>query len=283
MTSPNSVRRMALAAVSSLLAACGTPQPRPAPDVADIATVFLAEPMRQAAVEMRWQVGAAEQSEAVSCLASVDATKIGEQLAPTLFYDLTPVELHEADAFLASPSGRAFRKQQRLQSSTRTMTTRAIDDLRIFSETPAGEKLVGPRAVTRYMPAFDAHLAQVAQWCETKPQLVEVSMSPQVKRPPGYPEFRCDMPKVSYPRTAWRQGDAGRVVVRLWVNEFGNVYLTALNASSGTPALDTEARRAVKAMQCTPYELDGKAIPVHALQPIEFRLQWQRRLSPIAR
>ncbi len=82
-------------------------------------------------------------------------------------------------------------------------------------------------------------------------------------------QIECRIAKPEYPRSARRRGEVGTVMIRLTVDERGQVSV-ALERSSGFPDLDASARQTAAAAQCKPFIEGGRAIRVTALQPFNF-------------
>lgn len=82
----------------------------------------------------------------------------------------------------------------------------------------------------------------------------------------------CRVPAPEYPRKARRMKLEGSVLVRLVIDNKGQVQSANIARSSGNQELDEAARKAVMAASCTPYMENGRAISVRAAQPVSFRL-----------
>lgn len=78
---------------------------------------------------------------------------------------------------------------------------------------------------------------------------------------------------VRYPPALEAQGAEGTVLLRLFVDEKGNVNQdsTRIAESSGYPALDSAALAAAPALRFAPALHDGTPIRTLFLQPIQFR------------
>jgi len=86
---------------------------------------------------------------------------------------------------------------------------------------------------------------------------------------------------VNYPSDLWEQQVEGTVVLRLHLDERGSVVpdSTRISETSGYPALDSAALRAVPDMQFAPARRDGRPVAITFLQPVHFRHQ-QRTGTP---
>lgn len=76
------------------------------------------------------------------------------------------------------------------------------------------------------------------------------------------------LPKPIYPATAKAVKAAGQVIVRIWVDENGNV--TNAQAVSGHPLLQTAAVAAARQAKFTPTKIAGKAVKVTGLLTYTF-------------
>lgn len=77
----------------------------------------------------------------------------------------------------------------------------------------------------------------------------------------------------AYPPLSRRQGEEGKVVLRVELDEQGNVSAARVAASSGFARLDEAALAAVKTWRCNPARRDGQPVRAVALQPFKFVLQ----------
>jgi len=76
-----------------------------------------------------------------------------------------------------------------------------------------------------------------------------------------------------YPPASRRMGEAGTVVLRVELDERGNVDAARVHSSSNHSRLDEAAVAAVKTWRCTPAHRDGQPVRATALQPFNFILQ----------
>lgn len=76
-----------------------------------------------------------------------------------------------------------------------------------------------------------------------------------------------------YPSISRRMGEEGKLVLRVELDENGQVDTAVVVDSSGYPRLDKAAMTAVKDWQCRPPLRDGQPIRAIALQPFNFVLQ----------
>ena len=86
---------------------------------------------------------------------------------------------------------------------------------------------------------------------------------------------------VNYPPDLWQQQVEGTVVLRLHVDDKGNVVpdSTKVAETSGNPALDSAALKAVPDMRFAPARRGGQPVATTFLQPVHFRHQ-QRTAAP---
>lgn len=79
----------------------------------------------------------------------------------------------------------------------------------------------------------------------------------------------------TYPTLSRRLGEAGKLVVRVELDDSGRVSTAQVVTSSGFARLDAAALAAVRSWRCQPAQRDGRAVPAVALQPFEFTLEGQ--------
>jgi len=89
----------------------------------------------------------------------------------------------------------------------------------------------------------------------------ELSVSCPERTAPGYPKF------------SQRLGEEGTVMLRVELNETGQVAAARVNSSSGYARLDEAALAAVLTWRCTPATRDGAPVRAVAMQPFKFMLQ----------
>lgn len=75
-----------------------------------------------------------------------------------------------------------------------------------------------------------------------------------------------------YPSLSRRMGEEGAVVLRVELDEQGNVSSARVATASGYQRLDEAALAAVKSWRCTPAWRDGQPVRAVALQPFKFIL-----------
>lgn len=81
-------------------------------------------------------------------------------------------------------------------------------------------------------------------------------------------------PDVVYPRLSKRYGEAGRVLVRAFVDAAGGAPRSVqVSQSSGHARLDEAALSAVQKARFKPYTDNGQPVEGWALIPIDFELE----------
>jgi protein TonB len=81
-------------------------------------------------------------------------------------------------------------------------------------------------------------------------------------------------PAVTYPRLSKRNGEAGLVVVRAYIDTSGGAPRSVLvEKPSRHPRLDEAAVAAVRKARFKPYTENGRPVEGWALIPIEFELE----------
>lgn len=88
------------------------------------------------------------------------------------------------------------------------------------------------------------------------------------------------MPELLYPDAAFRQGIAGRVVLRIYVNETGGIDAIDVVESEPAGVFEQAAVNAVLETRFTPAELFGR--PVKNVKTIEIRLDPGAEVPPAA-
>ena len=86
-------------------------------------------------------------------------------------------------------------------------------------------------------------------------------------------QAQCSVPEPVYPSLSRRIGEEGKAMVRLFINESGQVEKVSLAQSSGIQRLDQAALDAGQKARCKPFIEFGKPIRVTAIQPYIFRLE----------
>lgn len=86
-------------------------------------------------------------------------------------------------------------------------------------------------------------------------------------------QAQCSVPEPIYPSLSRRIGEEGKAMVRLFINESGQVEKVSLAQSSGVQRLDQAALDAGQKARCKPFIEFGKPIKVTAIQPYIFRLE----------
>ncbi|MCC6657258.1 MAG: energy transducer TonB [Rhodocyclaceae bacterium] len=77
----------------------------------------------------------------------------------------------------------------------------------------------------------------------------------------------------AYPPLSRRLNEEGKVVLRVELDEHGNIGAARVAASSGFARLDEAALAAVKTWRCTPARRDGQPVRAVATQPFKFELR----------
>ena len=81
-----------------------------------------------------------------------------------------------------------------------------------------------------------------------------------------------DVP-IEYPLEMWDQGIEGETVLRVRVNEAGEVDSVAVVETSGHEALDSAAAEGARAMRFNPGQRGGRDVPVWVRMPVHFSKQ----------
>ena len=78
---------------------------------------------------------------------------------------------------------------------------------------------------------------------------------------------------MEYPRASRRMGEAGRVLLRVYIDEAGQPRQVLLAQSSGFARLDEAAIAAMKKARFKPYTENGRPTAGWAPAPIDFELE----------
>lgn len=157
-------------------------------------------------------------------------------------------------------------------------------------EPPKQIKLEKPRPVTRPQPRQLVAAAPVASPAErVAPPPDPPAPEPVVEAPPAPPakpagpvtlgeELAVACPErlaPVYPSPSRRLGEQGKVVLRVELDERGQVSAARVSTSSGSQRLDEAALGAVRQWRCNPAHRNGIAVRAVALQPFHFVLEGQ--------
>lgn len=82
-----------------------------------------------------------------------------------------------------------------------------------------------------------------------------------------------DPPAPEYPRLSKRNGESGRVLVRVYIDTAGLPHSVQVTSSSGHPRLDESAASAVQKARFKPYTENGQPLAAWTTVPINFELE----------
>jgi len=105
------------------------------------------------------------------------------------------------------------------------------------------------------------------------PAAMSVAKAAAPVTPPVFDADYLLNPPPAYPRESRRNGEQGRVVLRVLVGTAGTAEEVRLRASSGHPLLDQAAQDAVRRWKFVPATRGAQAVPAWVLIPISFRLK----------
>jgi protein TonB len=133
----------------------------------------------------------------------------------------------------------------------------------IVAETPviAPADPVAPPPPPRPAPAIEAPPAPPPRPAEPVMLGSELSVACPERTPPRYPHH------------SRRMGEEGSVVLRVELDEHGNVSTARVATSSGFTRLDEAALAAVRGWRCVPPTHHGRPARAVAVQPFNFVLQ----------
>ncbi|NTV10441.1 MAG: energy transducer TonB [Zoogloea sp.] len=90
--------------------------------------------------------------------------------------------------------------------------------------------------------------------------------------PPRFDAAYLDNPPPAYPASARRNGEEGRVLLRVHVTTGGRADEIQVQSGSGSESLDQAARAAVRRWRFEPARQGGQAVVAWVLVPIVFKL-----------
>jgi protein TonB len=105
------------------------------------------------------------------------------------------------------------------------------------------------------------------------PQAVPPAPAPQPRIIPASAVQYLEPIALEYPRMAKRLGEAGRVLIRVFIDEVGLAKNAQVNRSSGHSRLDDAALAAVQKARFKPYMENGAPVAGWAFIPLEFELE----------
>ena len=129
-----------------------------------------------------------------------------------------------------------------------------------------------PLPETPEVPAPPAPPVVVVQ-APPPPPVPPAPPPPEPKLIPASAVQYLEPPVLIYPRLSARAREAGRVMVRVLIDEAGLPRSVQVSQSSGHPRLDEAAVAAVQKARFKPHTENGKAISVWALIPANFDLE----------
>jgi protein TonB len=121
-------------------------------------------------------------------------------------------------------------------------------------------------------PQPDTPLAEISEAISTSTVTAPPAPAPKI-----IPASAIDYlvpPPIEYPRASRKLREAGRVIVRVYVDEGGIPRVTQVKRSSGFVRLDEAALDAVQKALFKPYVEHGVAVAGWALIPLDFDLEY---------
>ena len=117
---------------------------------------------------------------------------------------------------------------------------------------------------------------------EPAPVVAAAPVAPPAPPPPPPPPPRnlsasavqyLEPLQVEYPRLSKRLGEAGVVMLRVFIDEAGRVRDVQVSRTSGHPRLDDAAMAAVQKARFKPPSENGQAVSGYAQVPVDFQLE----------
>lgn len=145
------------------------------------------------------------------------------------------------------------------------------------TEAPSARATVAPEPVPEVAPDAPASASPRA---EAALAAAAPSMPASAAAPPPAPRLLppsavqyLEPPVPEYPRASRLAGEAGRVLVRVFIDEGGRPRQVHVAQSSGHARLDDAALAAVRGARFKPATENGQALAGHALIPLTFDLE----------
>ena len=183
----------------------------------------------------------------------------------------------QAPAALPTPA-------QALVRPVRSSPVAPVALLSVSARSPATVSVVPPDAQAARAAADDAptrpteasaasHAVASSSVTSAEDEIVVPASPPAPKDLPAESVQYLVPPVPVYPRLSRRQGETGRVLVRVYIDEAGLPRTVQLSASSGHARLDDAARQAVQQARFKPYAENGRPMGGWALIPLTFDLE----------
>ncbi len=160
-----------------------------------------------------------------------------------------PVELPKPKPQITPPKPKSVAsKPKQVQQPTQ---------IAVPSESPAATPISSPA------PAIAASTPPIATAAPSEPALTQ----------PRFDVEYLDNPKPAYPSISRRNGEQGRVLLRVYVDTGGLAYGVELHTSSGYARLDKSALETVRRWKFVPAHLGDQNVSATVLVPIVFSLK----------
>ncbi len=145
------------------------------------------------------------------------------------------------------------------------------------TEAPSARATVAPEPASEPAPEAPASASPHAEFAlaAAAPSLpASAAAPPPAPRllPPSAVQY-LEPPVPEYPRASRLAGEAGRVLVRVFIDEGGRPRQVRVAQSSGHARLDDAALAAVRGARFKPATENGQALAGHALIPLTFDLE----------
>jgi protein TonB len=147
-----------------------------------------------------------------------------------------------------------------------------------LSEPPAAQQLVSQAQVVSPAEPFAPPPPPTLPAIEAPVEVV--APTPPPPKPAGPMNLTGDLAVVCpqrnppvYPAISRRLGEEGKVVLRVELNERGQIDRSAIKTSSGYARLDEAALTAIRHWRCNPALREGTPVRAVALQPFNFVLE----------
>ncbi len=141
----------------------------------------------------------------------------------------------------------------------------------VFAATPTTAEPPGPAAPSFVLETVAPPLAIVA--ATPSGTMPKAAPTPAPVTPPSFNADYLHNPAPAYPAMSRRLGEAGRVVLRVFVTTVGTAERVELRTSSGSKRLDSAALEAVQRWKFVPARQGETPVAAWVLIPILFTLE----------
>lgn len=160
----------------------------------------------------------------------------------------------------------------KIEASTKQPVPALTKSVQVIKTTTTADTDIAQPSVTEAVAAESATQANAAEENVVSKLQDEVS-DEQVIEQPKFGVAYLNNPEPVYPTMARRQGEQGRVLLKVLVSEKGVAEQVQVTSSSGYEKLDEAAIEAVKKWRFIPAKRSNHPVSAYVLVPIKFSLK----------